>query len=164
MQIDLKQVTTILQKFIDEHMNDKLIVIRSKNKSFDVKMDTLEWLSRYANFYNPENVYLVLSAFKEIYNGNDINYRNAYVSTDHTSDTAFILVNQLKGELAKILTGGSSPSSNGQVITKNLTGQVGVMQSSENKASFYLNLLEPLLVNDLNNEISIATGIIETIV
>lgn len=61
-------------------MNDKLIVIRSKNKTFDSKMDTLEWLSRYANFYNPENVYLMLSAFKEIYGGNDFNYRNAYIA------------------------------------------------------------------------------------
>lgn len=44
----------VLQRFIEEHLNDKMIVIRSKNKSFEVKMDTLEWLSRYANFYIPE--------------------------------------------------------------------------------------------------------------
>jgi hypothetical protein len=62
-------------------MNDKLITIRSKNKSFESKMDTLEWLSRYANFYNPENVYLMISAFKEIYGGTDINYRNAYIAS-----------------------------------------------------------------------------------
>lgn len=43
-------------------------------------MDTMEWLSRYANFYNPESAYLMLSAFKEIYAGNDVNYRNAYVA------------------------------------------------------------------------------------
>ena len=77
-------------------MNDKLIAIRSKNKSFDLKMDTLEWLSRYANFYNPENVYLMLSAFKEIYSGNDINYRNAYIASQHNSDTVFIIVNGIK--------------------------------------------------------------------
>lgn len=58
-----------MQKFIDEHMNDKLILIRSKNKPFETKIDTLEWLSRYANFYSPENVYMMLSAFKEIYAG-----------------------------------------------------------------------------------------------
>lgn len=69
MQTDIKNMTGVLQKFIDEHMNDKLIFIRSKNKPFEVKIDTLEWLSRYANFYNPENVYMMLAAFKEIYSG-----------------------------------------------------------------------------------------------
>ena len=62
-------------------MNDKLLVIRSRNRPFEAKIDTLEWLSRYANFYNPENVYMMLAAFKEIYsNGQDLTYRNAYIS------------------------------------------------------------------------------------
>lgn len=61
-------------------MNDKLTLIRSKNRSFDSKMDALEWLGRYANFYNPENVYLMLAAFKDMYGAADINYRNSYVS------------------------------------------------------------------------------------
>jgi deoxyribodipyrimidine photolyase-like uncharacterized protein len=74
-------MTTVLQKFIDEHMNDKLIVIRSKNRPFDQKMDTLEWLSRYANFYNSEHVYLMLAAFKEIYSGGqDVTYRNSFIA------------------------------------------------------------------------------------
>ncbi len=81
VQNDLKNLTAVVQKFIDEHMNDKLIVIRSKNHTFDSKMNTLEWLSRYANFYNPENVYLMLAAFKEIYGGMDINYRNSYITS-----------------------------------------------------------------------------------
>jgi len=80
-------------------MNDKLIVIRSKNKSFEQKMDTLEWLSRYANFYNPENVYLMIAAFKEVYSGPDINYRNAYIAATHASDTAFVLVAAVKTEV-----------------------------------------------------------------
>jgi hypothetical protein len=76
----VKNLNVVMQKFVDEHMNDKLIVIRSKNRSFEAKMDTLEWLARYANFYNPENVYLMLAAFKEIYSGPDVAYRNAYIS------------------------------------------------------------------------------------
>ena len=93
---EVKNLTQIVQKFIDERMNDKLIVIRSKNKPFDAKIDTLEWLTRYANFYNPENVYLMLTAFKEIYAGSDINYRNAYVAAQHNSDTVFIIMNGIK--------------------------------------------------------------------
>jgi hypothetical protein len=61
-------------------MQDKLVMLRSKNKSFDAKIDSLEWLTRYANFYSPENVYVMLTAFKDIYTGSDINYRNAYIS------------------------------------------------------------------------------------
>ena len=38
------------------------------------------------------------------------------------------------------------------------------MQNSENKVAFILNLMEPLLVNDMNNEIAIASGLLETLV
>ena len=38
------------------------------------------------------------------------------------------------------------------------------MGSSEHKIAFYLNLMEPLLINDMNNEIAINTGLIEAIV
>jgi hypothetical protein len=36
--------------------------------------------------------------------------------------------------------------------------------TSDNKIAFQLNLLEPLLVNDLNNEVAIQAGILETLV
>lgn len=49
-------------------------------------------------------------------------------------------------------------------MTKNLIGAAGVMQTSENKIAFFLNLIEPLIVNDLNNEIALAGGIVETFV
>jgi hypothetical protein len=42
-------------------------------------MDALEWLSRYGNFYSPDSVYVVISAYKEIYNGQDVTYRNGYI-------------------------------------------------------------------------------------
>ena len=38
------------------------------------------------------------------------------------------------------------------------------MVTSENKIAFLLNLLEPLLVNDLNNEVGISAGVLETLV
>ena len=69
----------VTQKFIDEHLNDKMKLVLSKYKPFESKIDSLEWLSRYANFYSPDNVYLLLSNFKEIYNGNDVTYRNGYI-------------------------------------------------------------------------------------
>lgn len=54
---DQKSLTTVIQRFIDEHMQDKIIILKTKYKDFESKIDTLEWLSRYANFYSPENVY-----------------------------------------------------------------------------------------------------------
>jgi len=86
---------------MDEHMNDKLLVIRSKNKPFDLKMDTLEWLSRYANFYPPENVYLMIAAFKELYSGPDVNYRNSFITSKHTSDAGFLLISTVRAEFVK---------------------------------------------------------------
>ena len=119
-------------------------------------MDTLEWLSRYANFYNPENVYLMIATFKEIYSGADINYRNAYIAATHASDTAFVIIAAVKGEISKILAGSGTQ--------KGMSPTTVIAQMIENKIAFLLNLLEPLLVNDLNNEVAIQAGIIEELI
>jgi len=81
VQQDMKNLTLVSQKFIDEHLNDHMKLILQKRKDFEPKIDALEWLSRYANFYSPDNVYLLLSNFKDIYNGPDADYRNAYVAS-----------------------------------------------------------------------------------
>ncbi len=38
------------------------------------------------------------------------------------------------------------------------------MLTNDNRLAFQLNIMEPLLVNEMNNEIAIATGIIEALV
>ena len=38
------------------------------------------------------------------------------------------------------------------------------MLTNDNRIAFQLNLLEPLLVNEMNNEIAIASGLIEGLV
>ena len=43
-------------------------------------MDSLEWLSRYAEFYSSESVSMFLATFRDIYIGTDIPYRNAYIN------------------------------------------------------------------------------------
>jgi hypothetical protein len=40
-------------------------------------------------------------------------------------------------------------------LSKNLNGDKGVIQSNETKIAFLLNLIEPLIVNDLNNELAL---------
>lgn len=47
-------------------------------------------------------------------------------------------------------------------MPRNLMGAAGVMQTTENKIAFLLNILEPLIVNEMNNEIAIASGVLET--
>lgn len=113
-------------------------------KSFEDKIDTLEWLSRYANFYSPENVYVMLTAYKEIYTGNDSNYRTAYIQCQHNSDAVFAIIGAIKTEINR-MNGVQSQSLN---ISKPLSGNQGVMLNNETKIAFYLNIMEPLLVND----------------
>jgi hypothetical protein len=38
------------------------------------------------------------------------------------------------------------------------------MLTNDNRIAFQLNLMEPLLVNDMNNEIAVNTGFLETVV
>jgi hypothetical protein len=38
------------------------------------------------------------------------------------------------------------------------------MLTNDNRIAFQLNIMEPLLVNEMNNEIAIASGIIEAMV
>ena len=118
LQADLKNLTQVIQKFIEEHLVDQLTLVRSKNKSFEDKIDSLEWLSRYANFYSPESVYVMLSTFKEIYTGQDVAYRNAYISTQHGSDAIFIIIANIKTEMGRM----AGQISQSIAFSKNLTG------------------------------------------
>ena len=61
-------------------MQDKILKIKG-NSTIEVKINTLEWLSRYANFYAPDNVYSMLAVFKEIYSGPNVPLRNAYITS-----------------------------------------------------------------------------------
>ena len=160
LQADLKSLTSVLQRFIDEHLQDKVTLVRSKNKPFESKIDTLEWLARYANFYAPESVYSLLTAFKEIYTGSDTAYRNAYIMAQHSSDAVFIIIAGIKSEINK-MTGAIVASS--QSFGKNLAGNA-VMQSNETRIAFYLNIMEPLLVNDMNNGFALQSGLLELLV
>lgn len=74
----------------------------------------------------------------------------------------FILVSNIKAEMGKMI--GQVVAVNGSIQMKTLSGHPGVMQSNENRISFLLNLIEPLIVNDMNNDIGISTGILETLV
>ena len=91
------------QKFIEEHLTDKLMLIRSRYKGIEDKLDSLEWLSRYANFFSPEDVHMMLSTFKKIYNSSDTNYRNAYIQAEHSSDVILFLSSSITKEVQMLL-------------------------------------------------------------
>ena len=49
-------------------------------------------------------------------------------------------------------------------MQRNLTGDKGVAMTNETKIAFLLNILEPLIVNDLNNELAISNDLLEILV
>jgi len=160
LQGDVKNLSAVVQRFVDEHLQDQLVLVRSKNKPFEAKIDALEWLSRYANFYAPESVYALLTAFKDIYTSNDMAYRNAYIQAQHSSDAVVLLVAAVKSEVNKMTLDSSSPA-----FPRNLSGSSAVvMQSSETRIAFYLNIMEPLLVNNLNSSLALQSGLLELVV
>jgi hypothetical protein len=107
LQTDLKNVTNVLQRFIDEHMGDALSVIKSRSNDFEKKMGTLEWLTRYSSFYPLDSVYGMINTFKEIYNGPDAVLRSNYMSAMHESDALVNTIALIKIELGKVVSGGS---------------------------------------------------------
>lgn len=71
----VKSVENIMQKFMDENLQEKVNIIKSKARDFESKMDALEWIARYANFFHPDSVHKALAVFREIYTSNDVDYR-----------------------------------------------------------------------------------------
>ena len=44
----------------------------------------------------------MLTTFKDIYTGPDVNYRNAYITNQHGSDAIFIIISNIKNEIGKM--------------------------------------------------------------
>ena len=51
---EANKLWTFFQKFIDEHSIDRIKLIRSRDSSMTDKINTMDWLARYAEFVTPD--------------------------------------------------------------------------------------------------------------
>ena len=62
---EANRLWTFFQRFIDEHATDRQKIIRSELRGVGDKMNAMEWLSRYSDYVSPDQIGIVLSAFKD---------------------------------------------------------------------------------------------------
>jgi len=92
-------------------------------------MDRMDWLARNAEFLSPESITKCLLAFKDLYNFDNTEDRNAYVKAMHNSDAVLTVANLI-------------------FHTRHLTQD----EETNSRLAILLSIFEPLLVNDLNLE------------
>ena len=84
------------QRFIDEQVVDSIQRIRSTEHSVKDKFNEMDWLARNAEFLSPDSITKTLLAFKDLYNTEHINIKNAYISAKHTSHAVITVINLLE--------------------------------------------------------------------
>jgi hypothetical protein len=92
------------------------------------KFNEMDWLARNAEFLSPDSITKSLLAFKELYNTEHINIKNAYISAKHTSQAVITVVNLLEH-------------------TKKLTPRD---EETMSRLAILTSILEPILINDMN--------------
>jgi hypothetical protein len=68
-----------VQKYIEEHLNVLQRVVKAEYQSIEVKMDTIEWASRYVDFISNDEIQKFYLVFRELYASPDASIRNAYI-------------------------------------------------------------------------------------
>ena len=61
--------------------------------SLSKKMDWMDWLSRNAEFMSPEAIQKCLTAFKDLYNFDDVTQRNIFIKAKHNSNSVLTVSN-----------------------------------------------------------------------
>ena len=92
-------------------------------------MDWMDWLSRNAEFMSPEAIQKCLTAFKDLYNFDDVTQRNIFIKAKHNSNSVLTVSNLI---------------SHAMQLTR--TDDVNA------RLAILLSIFEPLLINDLNLE------------
>ena len=92
------------------------------------KFNEMDWLARNAEFLSPDSITKSLLAFKELYNTEHINIKNAYISAKHTSQAVITVVNLLE-HTKKLMPRDEETMSRLAILT---------------------SILEPILINDMN--------------
>jgi hypothetical protein len=107
---------------------DSIGKVRSTEHNMREKFNEMDWLARNAEFLSPDSITKSLLAFKELYNTEHINIKNAYISAKHTSQAVITVVNLLEH-------------------TKKLTPRD---EETMSRLAILTSILEPILINDMN--------------
>lgn len=59
-------------------------------------MNQMDWLARNAEFLSPDAITKCLLSFKELYNTDQMNQKNAYITAKHTSNAAVTVMHLLE--------------------------------------------------------------------
>ena len=85
----------------------------------------MAWLARNADYLSPDAINAVLTKFKVIYQGDNINQKSMYVHCKHTSDAITTVMN-----------------------LASLQAKANRDKESESRLAIYMSIIEPLIVND----------------
>jgi hypothetical protein len=139
---EVNQLWSFVQRFIDEHVVDGIDIIRSGEHSIREKMNQMEWLARNAEFLSPDSITKTLLAFKELYNTDRMNQKNAFITAKHTSGSVITVMHLLEH-------------------TKQLTPRDDEAMS---RLAIISSILEPLLINDLNLDKAVEARIMDLLI
>jgi hypothetical protein len=112
--------------------------IKSVDLSFRDKMNRMDWLARNAEFLSPDSITKCLLGFKELYNTDNLNLKNAYINAKHTSNAILTVIHLI--EHTKMLNRDDETVS---------------------RLAILLSILEPLLINDMNLEKALHANVME---
>jgi hypothetical protein len=93
---EVNQLWSFLQRFVDEHVVDKIMLWRSTEHSLRDKFNEMDWLARNSEFLSPDAITKSLLAFRELYTSEHVNLKNAYISGKHTSHAVITVINLLE--------------------------------------------------------------------
>ena len=93
------------------------------------KMDWMDWLARNSEFFSPEAITKCLTAFKDLYNFEDVAQRNSFIKAKHASNSVLTVANLIAH-----------------------TVQLMRNEDVNARLAILLSIYEPLLINDLNLE------------
>ena len=72
-----------MQRFIDENLRTRNILIKSESKPIESKMDALDWVVRFSEFISSEELQKFFFYFREIYANPEAQVRNNYIQAEH---------------------------------------------------------------------------------
>lgn len=67
MKKDFDEFVIYMQKFIDENMKTKSILVKAESKAIENKMDALDWAVRFSEFISSQELQQFFFYFRELY-------------------------------------------------------------------------------------------------